>query len=204
MCVGCDVPPARKTCGFVGHSARIGCSKCLTEFCTEKFGEKADYSNFDKDNWPPRTNDHHRSHTKKHRLANTKSKQTKIEHESGVRYSILLNLPYFDAPRMCIVDPMHNLFLGIAKKFIELLKGCEQSLFSEKFTEIQEKVDRFVTPKGLGRLPFKISSGFAGFTAEQRKNWTLFFSLYSLKGSIPRRHYQCWQFFAKACFLLCR
>ena len=29
--------------------------------------------------------------------------------------SVLLELPYFDAPRMNIVDPMHNLFLGSAK-----------------------------------------------------------------------------------------
>ena len=43
-----------------------------------------------------------------------------------------------------------------AKKFIESLKSNEQIKFSEKLGEIQEKVDKFVTPKGLGRLPFKI------------------------------------------------
>lgn len=34
---------------------------------------------------------------------------------SKVRYSCLLKLPYFDAPRMLSVDPMHNLFLGSGK-----------------------------------------------------------------------------------------
>ena len=45
-------------------------------------------------------------------LPNTKAKQIEIECETGVHFSVLLNLPYFDAPRMCIIDPMHNLFLG--------------------------------------------------------------------------------------------
>uniref|UniRef100_A0A1X7T8B4 Uncharacterized protein n=1 Tax=Amphimedon queenslandica TaxID=400682 RepID=A0A1X7T8B4_AMPQE len=47
ICVGCDVPAARKACGFFGHRATMGCSRCLLVFPTEKFGEKADYYNFD-------------------------------------------------------------------------------------------------------------------------------------------------------------
>lgn len=34
LCVACDIPAARKTCGFVGHSANHGCSKCLVTFLT--------------------------------------------------------------------------------------------------------------------------------------------------------------------------
>ena len=56
----------------------------------------------------------------------------------------------------------------------------------------------------MGHLPFKIESGFAGFTAEQWKNWCLYFSLYALKGTLPRQHFQCWQLFCKACYYLCR
>ena len=32
ICVSCDIPAIRKVRGFVGHQARIGCSKCLCEF----------------------------------------------------------------------------------------------------------------------------------------------------------------------------
>ena len=45
----------------------------------------------------------------------------KAESESGCRYSVLLKLLYFNAPRMLIVDPMHNLFLRSAKHFLKLL-----------------------------------------------------------------------------------
>ena len=30
--VMCDIPAARKICGFAGHSAVHGCSKCLKKF----------------------------------------------------------------------------------------------------------------------------------------------------------------------------
>ena len=43
----------------------------------------------------------------------------KEESNSGCRYSELLLLPYFNAPKMLIIDPMHNLFLGTAKYFFE-------------------------------------------------------------------------------------
>lgn len=45
LCVGCDIPAARKVCGFVGHGGLKGCSKCLLSFPTEEFGQKADYTN---------------------------------------------------------------------------------------------------------------------------------------------------------------
>ena len=32
LCVACDIPASRKVCGFLGHSAFRGYSKCLKEF----------------------------------------------------------------------------------------------------------------------------------------------------------------------------
>jgi hypothetical protein len=32
LCVGCDVPAARKVCGFTGHASCHGCSKCKKNF----------------------------------------------------------------------------------------------------------------------------------------------------------------------------
>ena len=59
ICVACDIPAARKVCGFVGHRATMGCSKCLLRFPTESFGDKPDYSNFLRSQWTPHTNSHH-------------------------------------------------------------------------------------------------------------------------------------------------
>ena len=154
LCAGWDIPAARKTCGFVGHNARLACSKCLLEFPTEEFGKKPDFSNFDTTQWTTRTNSQHRESAEKHRLATTKTEMKRIERDTGVRYSVLLKLPYFNAPRMCIIDPMHNLFLGTAQKMIQLWK--EDILPREKFQEIQKKVDSYVTPRGVCLAKLKL------------------------------------------------
>ncbi len=51
---------------------------------------------------------------------------------------------------------MHNLLLGTAKRFLSVF--C---------LSIQGKVDSFITPSDVGRIPSKIASGFSGFTAEE-------------------------------------
>lgn len=149
LCVGCDIPAARKVCGFVGHQALKGCSKCLLSFPTRAFGEKADYSNFNASSWPPRTNVVHREIPDKYLQCNTRSKQHKLERQYGIRYSVLLQLPYFNAPRMCVVDPMHNLLLGTAKHMIEIWKSLN-IISSKQYDDIQERVDSHVCPSDIG------------------------------------------------------
>ena len=103
---------------------------------------------------------------------------------------------------LCIINPMHNLLLGTAKHTIEVWKQ-NGVLDSKCFSIIQQKVDSFIAPPDIGRVPSKISSGFSGFTADQWKNWTIFFSLFALNDIIERPHYSCWNLFVKACYLLC-
>ena len=45
--VCCDLPAGRKVCGFVGHNANKGCTKCYSTF-SEGFG-KSNFSNFNRD-----------------------------------------------------------------------------------------------------------------------------------------------------------
>ena len=150
LCVGCDIAAARKVCGFLGHRATMGCSKCLHAFPTERFGEKADYSNFKRTEWRKRTNDHYHSEAMKCRSCVTKSVRTEIE-RSGVRYSCLLELPYFNAPHMCIIYPMHNLLLGTSKMMIELWKSS--GILSVKdFEVIHSRVHSFICPSEVGRI----------------------------------------------------
>ena len=114
----------------------------------------------------------------KHRDCNTHSGQVEIEKRHGCRFSVLLELPYFDPIRMCIVDPRHNLLLGTAKRMMMI--WTEQKFINpHALSAIQSKVDSFVTPNDIGRIPNKIASGFSGFTAEQWRNWTIIFSLSS-------------------------
>ena len=58
MCVACDIPAARKLCGFKGHNANYGCSRCK-KFFPGGFGKK-DFSGFNRCDWPKRNLHDHR------------------------------------------------------------------------------------------------------------------------------------------------
>ena len=203
ICTACDIPASRKVSGFVGHNAFRACSRCLKSFPTATFGEKPDYTGFDRSVWPPRSNEVQRDYSQKHKKCNTASARKIIEREYGCRYSILLELPYYDVVTMCVVDPMHNLLLGTAKHMLSIWKS-RGILVQSHFDVIQQKVNSFVTPHDVGRIPSRIASGFSGFTADQWRNWTILYSLCSLKDYLPPIDYYCWQLFVKACSLLCR
>ena len=201
LCVACDVPAGRKTCGFLSHNSRKGCHRCTKQFVIGGVGEPSDYSGFD--DCDLRTNAAHRAQVEQVCQQTTQEERTNLESEYGVRYSELLRLPYFDCVRFTIIDPMHNLFLGTAKRIIELWLD-NGLLNSNNLKHVQEMVDKCESPSDLGRLPRKIEKSFGGFTAEQWKTWVLVFSLFSLFGQLQMEHYLCWVSFVEACAILCR
>jgi len=193
LCVTCDMPAGRKVCGFLGHSATLGCSKYLKEF-PGAAGNK-DYSGFDTSEWPKRTNEGHRDSIFKIKKCKTKTKQ-KEEAKYGCRNSCLLELPYFDAPRMLCVDPMHNLFLGTGKHMITIWED-QDYLRRREFDSIQEFIDSIA-------ILLKIASGFSGFKAVQFKNWITIYSIPVLFKILPPEHLECWRHFVLACRILCK
>jgi len=177
LCVSCDLPAGHKTCGFLGHSAKLGCSKCLKEFPGE-IGNR-DYSGFDHSSWPKRNKEQHKNSVDLIRKCKTKTKTAQKESSKGCRYSCLIDLPYFDAPRMLCIDPMHNLFLGTAKHMISL--WIDNGLLSKAdFTLIQCCIDNLVVPSDIGQIPQKIESGFSSFKADQFKSWVNIYSIPAL------------------------
>ena len=197
LCTAYDIPAARKVSSFVGHSALHGCSKCLKTFPTSCFGDKPDYTGFDRTLWEMRSKESHHQHAQAHKHCKTAQQQKCIEREYGCRYSVLLELPYYDVIRMCVIDPMHNLLLGTAKHMVSVWRSCG-IILDKDLESIQHAVDSFTTPSDIGRIPTRISSGFSGFTADQWRNWTLLYSLCSLKRLLPQRDYVCWQKFVKS------
>ena len=205
ICTSSDIPATRKLCGFLSHSANLGCSKCLKYFPTMSFNgsRKRNYSGFDRDTWTPRTNEQHRSNAQKILAVQVKSKREALEKKLGCRYSVLLQLSYFDPIVNHVVDPMHNLFLGTAKKmfYVWIDNGL---LSSSSLKKIESRIKSLPIPSELGRIPTSISSNAGNFTASEWKNWTLVYSLYCLQGLLPSEHLRCWQTFVLACRILCK
>lgn len=144
----------------------------------------------------------HRKDASDYLAAKTISQQTEILRKCGVRYSLLLELPYLDLVRFHIINPMHNLLLGTAKHVMKTWMKNEV-IISQHLETIDERVSKIHSPYDIGHLPLKISSAFAGFTADQWLNWTLVYSAVALKGLLPQNHYNCWLLYVRACSILC-
>lgn len=139
----------------------------------------------------------HRSDVEDILKSTTKTARLSAEKKFGCRYS------YFDPVKMLLVDPMHNLFMGTAKHVtFDILIG-RKILDKEALKKIKSRLQNAVVPTGLGRLPASVNTG-TFLTAEQWKNWTVYFSIYCLHGLIPSVQFECWRHYVLACRRLCK
>ena len=202
LCVSCDIPATRKVCGFLGHSARLGCSKCTKEFTSEGFGDKMCYAGFEPH--PLRMEEDHRKNAQSALNQKTSTGRSAVEKQEGSRYTALMRLPYFSCVRCHTIDPMHNLYLGTARYMVKSIWTTEtyQLLPHNCLLEIQKLVDNCEVPSTMGRIPNKIAANFSNFKADQWKQWTVVFSIFALHGVLENRHLNCWRKFVKACTIL--
>ena len=114
----CDLPAARKIGGFASHGHEYYCSVC---WCTKT--EHQGYNNFQYNTWRYRTNEDCRKAAEKFRDATTPAKANSSFDKSGLRWSELLRLEYYDPTKFLAIDPMHNLFLGIIKEHFQSILG---------------------------------------------------------------------------------
>ena len=92
------------------------------------------------------------------------------ERENGCRYSELLRLSYFDLITMCIIDPMHNVFLGSVKHLYKNNWPKQNIIDDKDLPLIQSHVNTIVVPPNIGRIPRKMVSAFSSLTADEWKN----------------------------------
>ena len=200
LCVACDLPAARKVCGFMSYVATLGCNRCKKQF-PGTVGNK-DYSGFDRVNWTPRNVLEHRRQIAVISACRTVSSREEKESAFGARYSELLRLPYFDPVRMTIIDPMHCLYLGIAKRFMKNGIIDQGILSKQALKELQTRIELVSIPNTIGRIPHKVESQFRNLTADEYKNWTNIFSLLVLYELLPLDYMDCWRNFVFASRLL--
>lgn len=201
LLVACDVPAARKLCGFLGHGAVRGCSKCKKKFIPGKnFGDKMNFGGFE--NCLHRTNEEHRSEAQEILLEDTLQGREHKQTKYGTRYTELMQLEYFNCIRFTIIDPMHNLFLGTAKHMVKNIWLPNKKLKHADLKSIQVMIDSMKVPSNMGRIPNKIASSFGSFTSDQWKLWTVVYSEFTLKEFLPSEDYKLWLFFVKACRIL--
>ncbi len=199
--VACDSPATRKISGFLSHSAIFGCTRCYHKF-PGKVGQKL-YCGYDYQNWDLRDIRTHRKHCNQIRFAKTDKKRSDLESQHGCRYSVLLELEYFDVIRQTSIDAMHLLFLGIAKSFFQLLVE-EGILTEEKMAMISENLKNMHSTSHKSWLPKNIGSHWKFFNAYEWKNFTLTYSLQAFRRVIPPDYLRTWSLFVNACQLIAK
>ncbi|CAB4439110.1 unnamed protein product [Rhizophagus irregularis] len=140
---------------------------------------------------------------------NCKTKDERNQHVSNnlVRWTELLRLPYFNPIRHCVVDPMHNLFLGIASWIVKRLWIDGGKISKDDLKIMEKRAEAIKLPADMGRIPNKISTGegFSGFTADQWKTFILVYSTPIMWDLLSVNDREILGNFVKACSLLvCR
>jgi hypothetical protein len=125
VAVICDLPAARHVGGFAAHSHNHFCSICHCTRTSEGYG------NLNSHSWVRRTDADCRSSAAQYYAADDEKSRQAFFDSSGIRWSELLRLPYFDMGRCIVVDAMHNLFLGLIKEHFDGILGIRLSKAEE-------------------------------------------------------------------------
>ncbi|GET61560.1 hypothetical protein GLOIN_2v1849215 [Rhizophagus irregularis DAOM 181602=DAOM 197198] len=178
-----DTPATRK---LFGHGSAVmkcyRCDKCTTyseEFRKTHYGGMQDYNE-----WSSRE-----AHFKVH----------------GIRWTEVLRLPYMDPIRFAVVDPMHCLFLGVAKWIIKSIFVNQKKLTMEQLRVAQNRIDNIDLPSDIGRIPPKIAignDGFSNLTADQWKTFIMIYSTSILWDMLDDNDRKILGHFVRACNLL--
>ena len=106
-----------------------------------------------------------------------------MESKYGLRYFILLDLPYFDPVRVTAIDTMHNLYLGTGKHAFKIWINLRIFLvvkILQKLTKTHVCFRYQLVP--VGYQYNYISSNYSGFKADQWRTWIIVYSPELLKG----------------------
>lgn len=111
----CDLKAARQVMGHGSHSAKKFCS-----ICNLTWKQRNDIS---KESRVPVSADHFRKCALGWKGARSQSERDKLFKEHGIRWSALLDLPYWDPPRYTVIDSMHTVLLGHLHRHCSIIWG---------------------------------------------------------------------------------
>lgn len=116
----CDLPAARKIAGFGSYTSHHFCSHC--------HHTQPDINTLDYDSWRRRTYREHLEAANAWKDATAQKERETLFKQYGIRWSELLCLPYWDPTRYVIIDSMHCLYLGLARRHIREVWGMDVNI----------------------------------------------------------------------------
>lgn len=210
LCISSDLPASRKITQFKSHKCVKSCDKCnftaKREPGTKGASGKMSFVTEKRPNRPSaRTRQSVEKDATEFKNAETKQKAQEISKSTGVKYSELVRLPYFDPVRMVVVDPMHSFLLGLVKNESE--KHLDKDNFNKKYSmpsgkkkEFARRMKEMKVPYDVGRLPLHMTEKktLSGLTAQQLKNYIVIYAKACLFNLIPAKAYNCFALLSEA------
>ena len=211
-----DLPAQRKVAGFTSFNSINACLKCKKQFDPIVAGDKArNFSDFNIESQVRRTCSEHRQQAQEWLQTRTESARKEKERQNGTRWSVLLDLPYFDPIRHVGIDIMHNLLLGLTKKMASIWTGVFTTagrrslpkLTPAHLKEMQIILEsKFILPPShaVSSIARKITigNGFSNFKADEWATWLLVLSPYLLPQRLEKKPYEHWMLLVKASRIL--
>src|ERR1700722_20292317 len=118
----------------------------------------------------------------------------------------MLRLPYFDPIRFLPIDPMHNLFIGIASWIVKCLWLGYCKITLDDLTKIQKLMNNIHPPSEIGRILHKINieERFFNLTANEWKNFFLIYARVVLWDFLDQEDQKILIYFSQAYSILVR
>ncbi|KAJ7814371.1 hypothetical protein B0H13DRAFT_1924870 [Mycena leptocephala] len=134
---------------------------------------KASPEAFKENGFRERTDAEHRRLQKEYLKCNTKAARDAFVKKYATRWCELHRLPYFNICEMIVIDPMHNLFLGVVKThFYHIWVQLNVLRKTKELRTLHALLSKLKLPAHLGRLPSLIGEPTGGsLTADQ---WLVF------------------------------
>ena len=112
-----DMLAARQAGGFASATATFFCTLCSLKI--------QDIENLDKSTWPERDVGKHLQLARKWRDAQTSNEQETLFKDHGIRWSALLDLPYWNPVLFTAIEPMHLFDAGLFQNHCRQIWGID-------------------------------------------------------------------------------
>ncbi|KAF9645720.1 hypothetical protein BDM02DRAFT_3189458 [Thelephora ganbajun] len=127
----CDMLAAQQLAGFSSAASTLFCTFCLTAI--------HDIENLNKGEWPLHNLSRHLHHAKLWKDSSSEAGRDAVFRKHGVRWSVLLDLPYWNPILFSVVDTMHSTYLGMIQSHCHRIWGVNASVKGGDGSVLQSK-----------------------------------------------------------------
>ena len=204
-----DIPASRKVSQFLSFKANKPCDKCHMTAKREPGSVGASgRMSFVTKSMPQSRNDREvRNAMDKYKKCSSRHAADSVAKVSGVRYGELSRLPYFNTVDNFLIDPMHNLFLGLVEDLGNaIIEGDARFIDCNGQDVFQKRMNNMRLPYDVGRLPRAMLSKMSGrgITAQQWKNFIITFARVCLWKQVSEDAFKLVRCLAEACEVVLR